>query len=52
MTWKDVTEKPEDGALIYGLYLEGCKWNYETHQLDDSDPKKLFVDLPMFKLIP
>jgi len=31
MTFKDVTEKPEDGALIYGLYLEGCKWSYDTH---------------------
>jgi dynein heavy chain len=31
MTYKDVTEKPEDGAMIYGLYLEGCKWNYESH---------------------
>lgn len=29
------------------MYLEGCKWNYETHMLDESDPKKLFVDLPM-----
>ena len=29
------------------MYLEGCKWNYDTHKLDESDPKKLFVELPM-----
>lgn len=30
ITFKDVTEKPEDGCLFYGLYLEGCKWDYGT----------------------
>ena len=34
------------------MYLEGCKWNYDTHQLDHSDPKKLFVDLPLIHLKP
>lgn len=47
MSSSDVTEKPESGALCFGLYLEGCKWDYDTHMLADSDPKKLFVDLPM-----
>jgi len=50
--WTDVTEKPKDGCLIYGLYLEGCKWSFETHRLADSDPKKLFVELPMIHLLP
>ncbi len=50
--WTDVTEKPKDGCLIYGLYLEGCRWSYETHKLADSDPKKLFVELPMIHLLP
>jgi dynein heavy chain len=52
ITFKDVTERPESGALCYGLYLEGCKWDYEKHMLGDSDPKKLFVDLPMLHFIP
>lgn len=34
------------------MYLEGCKWNYETHMLDESDPKKLFVELPMLQFVP
>lgn len=52
ITWKDVTEKPEDGCLFYGLFLEGCKWDYENSQLGESDPKKLFVDLPVMLLLP
>lgn len=44
---EDIKEAPEVGVYCYGMYLEGCKWNYDTHMLDDSDPKKLFVDLPM-----
>jgi dynein heavy chain len=34
------------------MYLEGCKWDYKNHMLGDSDPKKLFVDLPMINLVP
>ncbi len=34
------------------MYLEGCKWDYDQHRLEDSDPKKLFVDLPMILLLP
>ena len=49
---EDVKEKPESGCLFYGLYLEGCKWDYEKHELAESDPKKLFVDLPMLHLVP
>ena len=48
----DVTEKPADGCYCYGMYLEGCKWDYDTHRLADSDPKKLFVELPMLHLLP
>jgi len=34
------------------LYLEGCKWDFSTHKLGESDPKKLFVDMPLLNLIP
>jgi dynein heavy chain, axonemal len=50
--FSEVTKKPEDGCLIYGMFIEGCKWSFETHKLADSDPKKLFVELPMIHLLP
>jgi dynein heavy chain len=35
----EVTEKPKDGAYVYGLFIEGAKWNYDIMELDESDPK-------------
>mmetsp|Transcript_3711 Transcript_3711/g.4960 ORF Transcript_3711/g.4960 Transcript_3711/m.4960 type:complete len:245 (+) Transcript_3711:4512-5246(+) len=52
MSWKDVKEKPEAGVYTYGVYLEGCKWEYESEMLTDSDPKKLFVEMPMIHFLP
>ena len=48
----DVKEKPEDGCYVYGQYLEGARWNYNTHLLDDSNPKQLFTELPMIWFLP
>jgi len=35
----EITEKPEDGAYVYGMFMEGARWNNTTHLLDDSNPK-------------
>jgi len=51
-SYKDIREKPGDGCYIYGMYLEGCKWDSKMHQLEDSDPKKLFIDIPLILLVP
>jgi hypothetical protein len=29
----------DEGALINGLFLEGCRWNENTEELDESAPK-------------
>lgn len=31
LKWQDVTAKPEAGVYCYGMFIEGCRWNYETH---------------------
>lgn len=49
---KDVKEKPEDGCYIYGMYIEGARWNHNTHLIDDSIPKQLYTELPMVWLLP
>jgi len=33
------------------MYLEGCKWDYNKHMLGESDPKKLFVELPVLHFV-
>lgn len=52
ITHEDIKEAPADGCMIYGLFLEGCKWDYDNSALAESDPKKLFVDLPLMHLTP
>jgi len=52
MSHEDIKERPEDGVYVYGLFLEGCKWDYKEHCLAESDPKKLFQEVPLLHLIP
>lgn len=33
MKHTEIREKPEDGCYIYGLYLEGARWDYRKHIL-------------------
>jgi len=51
-TWDKVTDKPEDGCYVYGMYLEGARWNYETHLLDNSLNRELYTDVPLIHMVP
>lgn len=48
----NVYERPVDGCYVYGMYLEGARWNYTTHQLDHSKNKELYTDVPLVHMIP
>ena len=48
----DVDERPEDGVYVYGMFLEGAKWDYEKHVLTESDPKVLFTQFPHMHFLP
>lgn len=43
---KDKDKTPSDGAYIYGMYLEGSKWDYDINRLQESSPKVLFTKMP------
>jgi len=49
---KELTTPPDDGVYIFGIFMEGCRWGREEHQLMDSRPKELFTDLPSLQFIP
>ncbi len=49
---KETAPKPDDGVLLYGMYMEACRWDFEEHKLCDPNPKELFCDAPMLHLNP
>ena len=52
LTLEDIKEKPADGCLIYGLWLEGARWDNETHALGWSNPKELYTEMPIMHFLP
>jgi len=43
---------PEDGAYISGLFIDGARWDEETHCVEESMPRELFVSCPYIHLWP
>eukprot|EP00658_Telonema_sp_P-2_P035942 TRINITY_DN26074_c0_g1_i3.p1 TRINITY_DN26074_c0_g1~~TRINITY_DN26074_c0_g1_i3.p1 ORF type:complete len:238 (+),score=41.91 TRINITY_DN26074_c0_g1_i3:147-860(+) len=48
----DITERPEEGCYIHGLFLEGARWDPAGHHLDESNPKELYTLFPPIHLNP
>ncbi|XP_075900184.1 dynein axonemal heavy chain 3 [Nelusetta ayraudi] len=45
-------EKPEDGAYVQGLFIEGASWDRQNMVIGESLPKILFDFLPIILLRP
>jgi dynein heavy chain len=49
---ESVHRKPEDGAYVRGLFMEGARWDYDSHVIAESNPRELFVHFPFIHLAP
>lgn len=52
MTYEDVTADAGESAYIYGLVLEGARWDAEEKTLAESHPNELHPSLPVLTVRP
>merc|ERR1712160_65674 len=49
---EDFEEPPEEGTYIYGLFLDGARWNREEGCIDDQEPAVLYDPMSVVWFIP
>ena len=49
---QDYETAPDDGAYVYGLFVDGARWDRARHELNESLPRVLFDVLPPVWLRP
>lgn len=47
-----LTEPPEDGCYVCGLFLEGARWDADAGILADSQPQELYTRMPVIWMKP
>jgi len=47
-----VEERPQDGVLIYGLFMDGARWNREQKCIEDQFPDILYDTMPLIHFKP
>eukprot|EP00928_Gymnodinium_smaydae_P008329 TRINITY_DN13035_c1_g3_i1.p1 TRINITY_DN13035_c1_g3~~TRINITY_DN13035_c1_g3_i1.p1 ORF type:complete len:2552 (-),score=764.33 TRINITY_DN13035_c1_g3_i1:28-7683(-) len=43
----DIAKAAEVGQYMWGMFLEGCRWDEKLHCLTPSRPKQLFTPMPV-----
>lgn len=49
---EEITTGPEDGVYLYGLYLEGARFDQATQLMTESEPGKMYDLLPAIHFKP
>ena len=47
-----VTSTPEHGAYIYGLFMQGARFDTTSMKMAESNPRELFAEVPVIHLDP
>jgi dynein heavy chain, axonemal len=48
----EIAQKPEDGILVDGLWVDGARWDVANGYLDESEPGKMYAPLPIVHFVP
>jgi len=48
----DVNPKPEEGCIVFGLFMDGARWDNDDQCIRDSLPKVLFTEIPYMHWTP
>lgn len=48
----EIEETPEQGVYIWGLYLDGARWDRENEVLTDQLPSKMVETMPIIHFKP
>lgn len=43
----EVEESPEDGVYIYGLYMDGARWDRDSQVVADQFPSEMYNKMPL-----
>jgi len=49
---EEIKSPPKDGVYIYGLFLEGARWDYKDKCLTDQLAGAMYVPLPVIHFVP
>jgi dynein heavy chain len=50
MTKEQITHKPRAGVNIYGLFIQGARWDWIEGKMAESEAKVLFMEKPVILL--
>ena len=45
-------DAPEDGVLVYGMYMDGARWDRDAHLIADSKPGEIYAPWPVVHFTP
>ena len=43
----EIEEAPEDGVYIYGLFMDGARWDRENLCIADQNPSEMYSRMPL-----
>eukprot|EP00930_Biecheleria_cincta_P042962 TRINITY_DN29559_c0_g2_i1.p1 TRINITY_DN29559_c0_g2~~TRINITY_DN29559_c0_g2_i1.p1 ORF type:complete len:4097 (+),score=999.81 TRINITY_DN29559_c0_g2_i1:1152-12293(+) len=49
---EELEQPPEDGIFLFGLFMDGCAWDYNDGVLADQEFGTMFVKAPVFNFLP